>query len=198
MNGTFADHCLKPDYTLPPTLSSPAAPTLGSDSNCTYQENITESICAELYNPKREPPYGLQYSMYSDTSMYTEEGHKKVRGSLTESRYLTFGANGYAVDAGKNALLLSATKATSDHESIHQQWILHEADIDATTFTVSSVVDGANIHHTNLGGSKGYTIKTAAGLYLTLTKLGVVLVSIVPTPFDIYSDTYTYLMNERM
>jgi phospholipase C len=138
--------------------------------------------------------------------MYTEEGYKRVRGSLTEGRYLTFEANGYAVTNAGKTVLPSATRATSDHDNIHQRWILHEADVDATTFYVSSAVDGkyltvlglltadASAAHTftitNLGGSKGYTVKTEAGLYLTLSRLGVVLVSLIPTTFDIYSVTY--------
>lgn len=195
----------KPDYSIP-ALSDPAAPILGSDSTNTYQDFITETLCADKYNPKPTVPYGLQDTLYSNTSLYTEEGYKKVRGDLTEGRYLTFEADGAALTNPQHGTSISATETTSNHKDIRQRWVLHEADADTTRFTISSAVDGryitmlgtltstASEAHTfiitNLGGSKGYTVQTLTGLYISLSEHEVFLLSIVPTAFSLYSVTY--------
>jgi phospholipase C len=195
----------KPDYTIPP-LSSPPAPILGPDSNSTYQDFITETICADKYDPLPVVPFGKQDSLYSETSLYTEDGFKKVRGSLTEGRYLTFEAYGNALTNQKHSNVVSTAAATPNHEQIEQRWVIHEVDSDKNQFTISSAADGKYItvngalsskasaaHHfaiTDLGGSKGYTIKTLGGLYLTLSKRGAVSISKTPTSFTIYSVTY--------
>lgn len=189
-----------------PTLTDPPAPILGSDSTSTYQDFITEAICKAKYPSLPVVPYGLQNNLYSSTSMYTEEGFKKVRGSLTEGRYLTFEAHGFALTNPELGIFVSSTKATSSHESIKQRWILHQADADVNRFTISSAKDGkyitvlgtlaakASAAHefiiTDLGCSKGYTIQTLNGLYVDLIANGLILLSIVPTTFSIYSVTY--------
>lgn len=138
--------------------------------------------------------------------MYTEEGFKIIRGSLTEGRFLTFEAHGYAFTNPDRGIFVTATKTTSGHENIKQRWILHQPDADVNKFTISSAADGkyitvlgtlsasASAAHsfiiTDLGGSKGYTIKTLAGLYITLTQGGLILLSIIPTEFSLYSVTY--------
>ena len=103
---------------------------------------------ADYAEPNPPVPYGDD-NMNQNLSMLVEEGFKTVRGRLTEGRYLTFEADGYALtnDGGQS---VSVTPVTDKHDDIHQRWVIHAQEDDGTLFTISSAVDGMYIS-TDLG-----------------------------------------------
>ncbi|KAF7122733.1 hypothetical protein CNMCM5793_000843 [Aspergillus hiratsukae] len=86
-------------------------------------------------------------------SLLVEEGFKRVRGLLSEGRYLVFETSGLALTNvdGKVADLSAATAA---HEDIRQRWIIHAVDSEAaipTSFYIQSALDKSYIAANPLG-----------------------------------------------
>lgn len=197
-----------PDYSIP---SIPTADTPTKDSDGNYNGY---SVCEATYKVTRPPvPYGLQNTQdWADT----ESGFKCVRGLLTEGRYLTFESQGYALTAkGKS---VTATKATSKHDSIKQRWVIHQVTDGgqgAATVTVTSAVDGryigsngkltkqqsqaATFQIVDQGNGAGYTIETTGGSgygygsrgsYVSINGWGQVSFGFQKGSFSVYSVTY--------
>jgi phospholipase C len=174
------------------------------------------SICQGTYGnppPKPPAPFGPE-NENSDPSKLSEEGFKLARGYLTVGRYLVFEMNGYAVTAGSNATDISGTKATADHRSKNQRWVVHTTGGTATdggegsgTFVLSSAADGRFLAgHTSLakdksgaetytiadmGNGKGYSLMKENGKYLSINSNGTIdIVGDAGLGFRIFSVTY--------
>jgi phospholipase C len=126
-------------------------------------------------------PYGEQTL---EEALYFEDGFKEVVGYLTEGRYLTFELFGFALtnpSSNPHGLgLVSASRATSNHESKNQRWVIHYSQGEESgIFQISSALDGryigvggillptiqqdlaADFKVTFLGNGQGYTIQYA-------------------------------------
>ncbi|RMZ79485.1 hypothetical protein DV738_g3307, partial [Chaetothyriales sp. CBS 135597] len=189
------------DFTSPDTSipSIPEAPVPHQDSDGVWDGS---SYCEAQYAIQRPPvPY---IGQTEETSLVTEKGFKSVRGYLTEGRFLTFEASGFALsNDGGNCQTISTTAATSSHSDIAQRWVIHETATDSRKYTISSVVDGryigdhgalvskdsaAEFDITYLGGGKGYTLLASDGKYITIDQNGRVLATTTPgCGFSIFS-----------
>ncbi|KAJ9634742.1 hypothetical protein H2204_006191 [Knufia peltigerae] len=189
-----------PDTSIP---SIPSAPAPHLDKNGIWDG---ASYCEAQYAVQRPPvPYANQTE---DKSLISESGFKAVRGYLTEGRFLTFEASGYALaNTGEQAMTISTTKATTSHSDMAQRWVIHETATDSRLFTISSAVDGRYIgpqmklvmakndalaHNiTYLGGGKGYNLVNSNGKYITIDKNGNVVMAMSggQQGFSIYSVT---------
>jgi phospholipase C len=186
-----------------PNTSVPSIPTAKvphKDKNGVWDGS---SQCEALYAVQRPPiPYGQQKE---NTSLISEKGFKSVRGYLTEGRYLTFEAAGYALsNPGASATALNATKSTASHDDVAQRWIIHETATDSRLYTVNSAVDGrfiganltlvnekeAMVHNiTYLGGGKGYRVQGSDGKYMSIGAAGKLNLGSSGRQFAIYSVT---------
>lgn len=173
------------------------------------------SICQGTYGnppPKPPAPFGPA-NENSDPSKLSEEGFKSVRGYLTDGRYLVFEMNGFALTAGSNATDITGTKATPDHKSKSQRWVVHATGGTATgggqgsgTFVLSSAVDGRflashtslaktrsgaeNYTVTDLGGGRGYSFMKENGKYLGIGSNGTIEIAGLAKGFQVFSVTY--------
>jgi phospholipase C len=105
----------KPDFSIP---TIPDIMTLNKDSSGNYDD---VSICQAEYPNLPTPPYGIQIAV---TEMHTlsEQGFKPMRGVLTEGRYLTIEANGFALtNPSTSTNQLSTTAALADDSDVHQR-----------------------------------------------------------------------------
>ncbi|KAF3407297.1 Non-hemolytic phospholipase C [Talaromyces pinophilus] len=187
-----------PDYSVPQV---PTAETPHTDSNGNFDG---ASLCESTYFSTRPPvPYGKQTL---EDSLYFEDGYKQVIGSLTEGRYLTFEYNGYALTNPASKGKVTATKATSKHDSKNQRWVIHGSD---GTFQISSALDGqfigkngklvaaseqaksaANFEITFEAG-KGYSLQFSGGKYLTIKSNGTVDAEAnSAVDYEVYSVSY--------
>ena len=190
----------QPDYSIP-SIPKAETPSLGSDGLVNGY-----AVCEATYSTTRPPvPYGKQKA---STSLVTESGFKSVRGMLTEGRYLTFEAGGYAITASGSSAV--ASKASAKHDKKSQRWVIHQvADggAGATEVIVSSAVDGRYLSQggrltsskskaealkiVDMGNGKGYTLQDAkTGRYLSTARNGKLLFGGSRTAFKIYSVTY--------
>jgi phospholipase C len=190
-----------PDYSLPtiPDISAPSTDAKGNYDGY--------ALCEATYPTQRPPvPYGEQTA---ESSLISESGYKCVRGDLTEGRYLVFEMNGYALTTGGS--VLSASTATSQHDSVTQRWMAHQLVLGGNEFTLSSAVDGkyivANLEFLelsseakdavaftvrDLGNGKGHTLQTANGFISIQTNYtaGTISWSKDPVGFAVFSVTY--------
>jgi phospholipase C len=160
-----------PDYSLP---SLPRADTPLMDSSGNY---IGWSKCESSYRTQRPTvPYGKQTP---DDALYSENGFKAVRGSLTEGRYLVFEMNGYAL-ANVNGSI-AASPVARQHDPPTHRWVAHQLQQAGSTFQLSSAVDGnfiasdtsltlkqksaANLNIVDLGNGAGYTVQGPSGYF---------------------------------
>lgn len=190
------------DFSAPNTSipSIPVAPAPHQDKNGVWDGS---SYCESQYAVQRPPvPYANQTEA---KSLISEKGFKSVRGYLTEGRFLTFEASGYALtNPGNKAATYNATKAVSSHDGVGQRWVIHETATDSRLYTISSAVDGryigpqlslvsqkdALVHNiTYLGGGKGYSLLNSNGKYITVDTNGTVAISGSGQGFTIYSVT---------
>jgi phospholipase C len=161
------------------------------------------SYCEAQYAVQRPPvPYGNQTA---EKSLVSEKGFKAVRGYLTEGRYLTFEASGFALsNPGGSAKQFNATKATASHDAMSQRWVIHETETDSRMYTISSAVDGrfmgtnmqlvnktaATVHNiTYLGGGMGYNLLDSNEQFVNIGNEGKVSLGSQPQPFAIFSVT---------
>jgi phospholipase C len=190
-----------PDYSLP---NIPDAPAPHKDALGNYDG---APFCESQYAVTRPPvPYTSQISPDKVSSL-SEQGFKPMRGILTEGRYIVFELGGYALtNAGKPATDLTASKATSTHNSITQRWVVHSLADGGNTFTISSAKDGRYLgSHTGLidssSGAQTYTVSFKAGSgyalqkengkYLTVDSKGGVQITSDVTYFKAFSVTYS-------
>lgn len=198
-----------PDYSIP---SIPNAPTPSEDSDGNWDSAV---VCQGTYGtppPHPPAPYGPENENLNPATL-VEDGFKPVRGYLTEGRYLVFEMNGFALtNAGRHASHITATRATPDHNSPSQRWIIHatggtalEGGEGSGTFTISSAVDGRYVAEqtlidakkgsqtytiTDMGNGKGYSLKTVKGKFLSIERDGRVGTSHTPSGFGVFSVTY--------
>jgi phospholipase C len=149
--------------------------------------------CEAQYNNSQPiVPCGLQAV---ETALGTEQGYKKVRGQLTEGRWLTFEQNGYALSNAGNTnrtnvtnLFVTATKATKSHNKKMQRWVLEVLELGGNEFRIYSAVDerffgeglvlvdvlsGAqNFTINDLGNGKGYILAGSNGKYICIDGIG--------------------------
>ncbi|KAI1625434.1 hypothetical protein EDD37DRAFT_387331 [Exophiala viscosa] len=164
---------------------------------------VSSSYCEAQYAVQRPPvPYANQTE---EKSLVSEKGFKSVRGYLTEGRFLTFEASGYALtNLGAKCATYNATKAVASHDGTGQRWVIHETATDSRLYTISTAVDGryigphlslvsqkdALVHSiTYLGGGKGYEVLNANGKYITIDTNGTVVMATSGQGFTIYSVT---------
>lgn len=187
-----------------PDLSIPELPNAPAPHKNSKGQYDGSSYCESLYAVQRPPvPYGKQST---DVASLSETGFKSVRGNLTEGRYLTFESSGYALtNPGKNAMTFTATKATANHSSINQRWVVTQLAEDGNTFLISSALDGLYIGNltslTNnsgiaeqfsirfLGNGKGYSLQNQNGMYLRLATTGAMSFASTALGFLIFSVT---------
>ncbi|KAK4945723.1 hypothetical protein LTR10_015071 [Elasticomyces elasticus] len=187
-----------------PNMSIPAIPV----APVPHKDNKTgvwdgSSYCEAQYAVQRPPvPYANQTE---EKSLISEKGFKSVRGYLTEGRFLTFEAYGYALtNTGAKAAMYNATKAVASHDGTGQRWVIHETATDSRLYTISSAVHGryigpqlslvtqkeALVHNiTYLGGGKGYEVLNSNGKYITIDTNGTVAMATAGQGFTIYSVT---------
>lgn len=152
------------------------------------------TLCEATYTTQTPPvPYGNQTI---EESLFFEDGFKQVVGYLTEGRYLTFELNGFALtnpsSDGDDTGSLSITKATSNHESKNQRWVIHYSQGEQSgIFQISSALDGrfigkngklipasqqaksaADFNITFLGNGDGYSIQYNGGKFVSMDTNG--------------------------
>ena len=119
--------------------------TLGSLSG----DYVGPAKClADYAEPNPPIPFGDD-NINQNLSLTVEEGFKQVRGRLTEGRFLTFEALGFAL-ANPDGKTLGVTPSSSQHDDVRQRWVIHAQDYDSDVFTLSSAYDGQYIS-TSLG-----------------------------------------------
>lgn len=150
-------------------------------------------------------PYGPA-NAHADTSLLVEQGFKRVRGALTEGRYLTFERRGYAL-TNNGALRVSSTPASPAHDDVRQRWVVHRVgDEDGDRFVISSALDGRYVSYlqgltswrvlaetyriTDLGAGRGYNLRPSGVLSLGVSSLGDVFQTWGAGGFEVYSVTY--------
>jgi phospholipase C len=185
-----------------PDFSIPELPEAETPSKDFWGRYDGYAKCEATFKENRPPvPYGKQTEA---TSLVSEEGFKKVRGQLTEGRYLVFETLGWAV-TNKNGRV-GVTKASPKHDVKTQRWVIHQKSAGGDVFTISSAADGKYIGaglefvkekkeaqeyvFTDLGNGLGYTVKTSDGAFLGLSNDGTVGFGSVPVGFQVFSVTY--------
>lgn len=98
--------------------------------------------CQSKFRDPRPPvPYGKQQD--STNALWFEDGYKEVVGYLTEGRYLVAEKGGSALTNSGKRNYVTVSRATEDHESINQRWVIHYTeDEESEIFTISSALDG--------------------------------------------------------
>ncbi|KHN99838.1 Phosphoesterase [Metarhizium album ARSEF 1941] len=123
----------KPDYSRPLITPVDTPPSLPDDGS-RWTGNLSlgsltgpwvgAAKCLQDHKTNKPPvPYGKQ-NADQDMAQLVEQGFKRVRGRLTEGRYLTFEMFGLAL-TNFNGTVVSVTPATSSHGDARQRWIVH-------------------------------------------------------------------------
>lgn len=73
-------------------------------------------------------------------SALVDDGFKRVRGRLTEGRYLTLETLGLAL-SNRDGQYVDATPTTKNHERIEQRWIIHAVPAAYDEFYLQSAMD---------------------------------------------------------
>lgn len=153
-----------PDTSLPegglPTAEPPHKDAQGRYDGSAY--------CEALYAEQRPPvPYGRQ--TVAD-ALFTEQGFKRVRGNLTEGRYLVFEKDGRAIARSRRGV--GWARASGAHEAKEQRWIAHYVGTPSNMnneFALSSAVDGRFVA---AGGNMVDGFESAATVTVTRTAGG--------------------------
>ena len=173
----------KPDYS---TIDLEKMPTASKDP-ITGQYNGA-FVCQLRWREKNMPkvPYGKQSE---SEALRVESGYKPTRGDLSEGRYLTFEANGFALSS--NGHRLSASKSSDEHNKDDQLFVIHWQGKDPrdNRFRISTkdksryITSGlrfttnsnkaAQFALVDQGNGKGYTItESRSNKQLSITKDG--------------------------
>lgn len=116
------------DYTGNLTLGSLTGPWVGP------------AKCLSDHKATRPPiPYGPGNANQNMSSL-VEEGYKRVRGQLTEGRFLTFETGGKAL-TNSNGRFVGIANATERHDDIRQRWVINAVDGSSNTFYIQSALD---------------------------------------------------------
>ncbi|KAF2103100.1 putative non-hemolytic phospholipase C precursor [Rhizodiscina lignyota] len=173
-----------PDYSLPSIVQPPAPlvdnsipPPIDTTLGNLSGNYVGAADCEAKFGSMVLPvPYG-EANEKADVAALVEDGFKKVRGALTEGRYLVFESRGFALtnSGGK----VTSSRATAKHNSIQQRWVLHQqGEGDSDVFTIQSAKDGSYVSKgwklskssksaitvtiQDQGNGKGYTLKTGS------------------------------------
>lgn len=169
---------------------------------------IGAAKCQAMHRTSQPPvPYGPD-NANADTSLLAEEGFKRVRGDLTEGRYLVFETSGFALtNPGNGALRMSSTPVSEEHEDVRQRWIIHRVGEESGDwFVIQSAVDGRYVTYlqgltswralaetyriSDLGDGKGYRLRPSGFLSLGVDGRGGVLQKMKGERFSVFSVTY--------
>ncbi|CAK7217212.1 hypothetical protein SCUCBS95973_003069 [Sporothrix curviconia] len=194
-----------PDFSLP-DLPIPQTPIQDANGDML---GLYAGFCSEVYGTSCSSdeyylpyPYGKQTE---EDALYYEDGFKGVRGYLTEGRYLTFEANGYALYTDGKSKEFSATPATAAHDDIHQRWVLHALEPEGNSFYITSAVNnyyisqhsslsisesGAETYNITYMGSSKYQLQKENGDYLNIDRNGELSFVSTPIGYNVYSVTY--------
>ncbi|RDW65067.1 hypothetical protein BP6252_10718 [Coleophoma cylindrospora] len=195
---TKAFDFMNPDFSIP-ELEQATYPL--ADANALWSGS---AYCEAKYGDALPPvPYGLQNAT---EALATEQGYKKVRGQLTEGRWLTFELNGYALSNPGNTSSIVAGPSTPEHEEKSQRWVLQQLSPGGNVFHMYSALDGKyisagmqlatngtaaqNITLTDMGNGQGYTFIQENGLYASVAANGTVGSTDVVSGFQVFSVTY--------
>ena len=188
-----------PDYSLP-TVPDISAPTMSGSRYNGW------SVCEQTY-PQQRPdvPYGQQTP---ENSLVSEPGFKRVRGYLTEGRYLVFEMNGNALT--NNGSSIGGSTATTQHDSKKHRWVVHQQGSAqqgslSASFQITSAEDASFVAAdgtlvgdpsnagvftiSDLGNGKGYVVQGPSG-YLIIASDGSVSWGSQPSGFSLFSVTY--------
>ncbi|CAN6674784.1 hypothetical protein TRVA0_065S00298 [Trichomonascus vanleenenianus] len=192
----------KPDFSLP-ILSKVPSPRFDS-------KHVSQSTfdCEKKFKNRRKPPipYGKQTE---HRSLVAEKGFKKVRGQLTEGRYLVFEANNSTLSTTLSNGL-SVLPACPMYSCISEQFIIEYADssnIFSKEFFLKSAATGQYLgcnphkiaktskHKQPLSidflSTGRYVVRNKDGYYLsTIADSTMVGFGSKPTHFNIYSVSY--------
>ena len=128
-----------PDYSLPDLARRARFRT-----PTRWGSMMARSYCESLYAVQRPPvPYGAAVHQRSGLlGVRLQVGPRRA----DEGRYLTFELGGYAL-TNPGGDDFTATKSSSGHSDVRQQWVLHALDPDdaGDTFYISSAKDGRYI-----------------------------------------------------
>ncbi|KAH8696229.1 phosphoesterase family-domain-containing protein [Talaromyces proteolyticus] len=121
-----------PDYSIP-TITTAAEPPSKPEDPGDYSGNLDlgsltgpwvgPASCLAEKKAQVPIPYGVN-NANQDLSLVVEDGFKRVRGSITEGRYLTIETEGQALTNLGNASV-GLSPGTKDHGDINQRWIVH-------------------------------------------------------------------------
>ncbi|EFX01061.1 non-hemolytic phospholipase c [Grosmannia clavigera kw1407] len=150
-----------PDYSLPSITAAPT-PLMDTDAaDDDYSGDVATlgsltgpyvglAACLSAHAVVQPPvPYGSA-NVAQNLSRLVEDGFKRVRGGLTEGRYLTLEMDGHAL-ANVDGQRIQAAVASADHRDVRQRWILHVQEDEQTLdrppnrFTLQSALDGTYI-----------------------------------------------------
>ncbi|TQV93598.1 non-hemolytic phospholipase C precursor [Cordyceps javanica] len=150
-----------PDYSLP-SITSVRTPEALDDDN--WSGNLTlgsltgpwvgPSKCLAGYAHGNYPavPYGKE-NANQDMNGLVEDGYKRIRGAITEGRYITIETDGMGLGrTAKDDKGVVGIAATDKHEDASQRWIITNSDGDrfGKSFFIQSASDGSFI--TSSGG----------------------------------------------
>lgn len=139
-----------PDYSRPSITSVRTPEALDYDN---WSGNLTlgsltgpwvgPSKCTSGYSHGNHPavPYG-QKNANEDMNNLVEEGHKEIRGAITEGRYITIENNGLGLGRTKEGKVVGIA-ASDKHEDSAQRWIITNSDGDrfGKSFYIQSAED---------------------------------------------------------
>ncbi|EQK97990.1 hypothetical protein G6O67_003566 [Ophiocordyceps sinensis] len=139
----------RPDYSVPDITQTRDPEKLPEDP-ADYTGNLTlgsltgpwvgPAKCLSDHKATRPPiPYGPGNANQNMSSL-VEEGYKRVRGQLTEGRFLTFETGGKAL-TNSNGRFVGIANATARHDDIRQRWVIHAVDGSSNTFYIQSALD---------------------------------------------------------
>lgn len=151
-----------PDYSLPSITSVRTPEALDYDN---WSGNLTlgsltgpwvgPSKCSSGYSHGNHPPvpYGQQ-NANEDMNNLVEDGHKEIRGAITEGRYVTIESSGLGFGRTKDGKVVGIA-ASDKHEDKSQRWVITNSDGDrfGKSFYIQSASDDSFV------SSKGALVK---------------------------------------
>jgi phospholipase C len=187
-----------PDYSFPEIANAPEPDFVNNVS-------VSTSLCQQEYNNVQCPiPYGQQNET---TALYAETGYKKVRGNLTEGRYLVF----ELVISGQSITLQSnfnGAPACNEYSCEDERFVVYQqGDAFSNVFRIQSAsgqgwiggngdVQGPVSHSDsqlvtiNYDAANGYTIQTTDGSFVTFSNNQPVSTQSEAVYFNIYAVSY--------
>ena len=130
-----------------------------------------------------------------------------MRGYMTEGRFLVFESNGHALsNPSDGTKQFEATASSANHDILAQRWIVHALSEEGTLFQITSAVDGkylsqhnslsdsvsgAEVYNITFIGNSQYVLQKENGDYTNIQSDGALEFVSKPTPYTIWSVTYS-------